>query len=71
MSLYKMKANNRCFIESLPNVPLMNSLGFRMGIQVEVQSRQPWGGPVVVRVGNRCIAVAREFAEQITVREVC
>jgi len=70
MSLYKMKVNGRCVIETLPSIPLIDALGFRMGLPVEVQSRQPMGGPVVVRLGNRCVAVAREFAEQIMVREV-
>ena len=70
MSLYQMKNNSKCIIESLPHVPLMDSLGFRMGSAVEVQTRQPMGGPVVVRLGNRSVAVAREYAEQMTVREV-
>ena len=70
MSLYTMKKNSRCIIESLPQVPLLDSLGLRMGSTIEVQSRQPMGGPVVVRLGNRSVAVAREYAEQMIVREV-
>lgn len=70
MSLYKMKKNCRCIIESLPQIPLMDSLGFRLGSAIQVQSRQPMGGPVVVKLGNRSVAVAREYAEQMTVREV-
>ncbi len=70
MSLYKVKKNCRCIIESLPQVPLMDSLGLRLGCAIQVQNRQPMGGPVVVKLGNRSVAVAREYAEQMTVREV-
>ena len=70
MSLYGVKTQVKCIIESLPSIPLIRSMGFRTGSPILIQSKQPLGGPVVVRLGNRSFALAREVAEQILVREV-
>lgn len=69
MSLYKMKRKCNCIIESLPSVPLLDAMGFRIGQCIAIKSKQPFGGPVVVCLGNRNFALARELAEQITVKE--
>lgn len=57
-------------IEKLPSNHLLKSLGVREGITVSVMSRQPLGGPIVIQIGKRSIAIARDVAEQIVVREV-
>lgn len=33
-------------------------------------SKQPLGGPIVVSMGNRSIAIAKDVANQILVKEV-
>ncbi|SDY35066.1 FeoA family protein [Tindallia californiensis] len=69
MSLYTMKKKCQCIIESLPEVPLLDAMGFRKGQCIAIKTKQPFGGPVVVSIGNRSFALARELAEQIIVKE--
>lgn len=70
MSLYKLEKTRSCIIDRMPAVALLNSLGIREGIAVSVVAKQPLGGPIVVECGTRSIAIARDVAEQILVREV-
>ncbi|AOY75824.1 FeoA family protein [Clostridium formicaceticum] len=70
MPLYHLQKNNRCMIEKLPVNHLLKSLGVREGMTVSVMSRQPMGGPIVIGIGKRSIAIARDVAEQIFVKEV-
>jgi ferrous iron transport protein A len=70
MSLYKIKKATNCIIESVPAQKILESLGIRKGVNIRVLVRQPFGGPVVVRVGQRDIAISHEYAKQITVKEV-
>lgn len=69
MSLYRLKNKTACVIESMPVLALLNSMGVREGIKLIVKSKQPLGGPMVVQVGNRNIAIAKDIAESIVVRE--
>ncbi len=57
-------------IEKLPNSHLLKVLGFRKGTQFTIQSKQPFKGPIVVKVGNRSIAIDYDIASEILVEEV-
>ncbi len=70
MCLYNISCAKCCIIKKLPQVKLLNSLGLREGLTVSVKTVQPFGGPIVVSVGNRSIAIAKDIAEQIEVNEV-
>ncbi len=70
MPLYQLKSRQKCIIEKIPQVSLLQSLGLREGLALLVMARQPFGGPVVVQFGKRSIAIAKELAEQIEVKEV-
>lgn len=70
MSLTELKTNQRCVIQKLPELKLLNSLGIREGTTVTVMSRQPLKGPLVVQLGRRCIALGRDITDQIFVGEV-
>lgn len=70
MSLYKIKKATNCIIESVPTQKILEALGIRKGVNIRVLVRQPFGGPVVVRLGQRDIAISSEYAKQITVKEV-
>lgn len=70
MPLHKCIKENRYKVTDAPEIYLLKVLGVRRGTMFEVQSIHPLRGPVVVKVGNRSIAIAREVAEQIMVREV-
>ncbi|NLJ99429.1 MAG: ferrous iron transport protein A [Tissierellia bacterium] len=70
MSLCKCNRKNKYRVIGLPDLYLLKVLGIREGTLFEVQSRQPLGGPMVVKVGNRSIAIAKDVAREIIVREV-
>ncbi|MCC5910530.1 MAG: ferrous iron transport protein A [Clostridiaceae bacterium] len=70
MSLYNSKINFKCIIEKLPQINLLKSIGVREGMTVCIKSKQPFGGPVVIEMGKRSVAIARDVAQQILVREV-
>lgn len=69
MSLYGISKNGTCTIATLPPVGLLKSLGLREGLQVMIRSKQPMGGPVIVQVGRRCVAIAEDIAKEIHVEE--
>lgn len=69
MTLANISINRRCVIQQLPPTLLLESLGLREGLTVALLSRQPMDGPVVVQIGRRCIAIARDIASQIIVQE--
>lgn len=63
------KSSTYC-IESLPNSHLLKVLGFRKGTKLLIQSKQPFKGPIVVKVGNRSVAIDYDIANEILIREV-
>lgn len=70
MSLnYAAKFSNY-IIKKLPNVHLLKALGFREGTEFTIQSKQPLNGPIVVKVGNRCVAIDYNMAKDILIEEV-
>ncbi|MCP1662613.1 MULTISPECIES: nicotianamine synthase family protein [Methanocalculus] len=52
-----------------PSHPVISPLGLRPGKEVTIHCRHPFGGPLVVEVEGRRIALAREFAREIYVEE--
>ncbi|OPJ55827.1 FeoA family protein [Alkalithermobacter paradoxus] len=70
MALYGLKKNQKCTIEEMPSNALLQSLGLRKGIEVSVTSKQPFGGPIVVKIGNRSIAVDKNIAQNISIKVV-
>ena len=70
MVLMRCKKSYTYQIKDLPNLHLLKVLGVREGIKFTIQSKQPFGGPTVVRIGNRSIAIAKDIAKDILVQEV-
>lgn len=70
MPLYDVEKKQRYAVEKMPSLKLLNSLGMREGISVSVLTRQPLGGPVVIQIGRRSIAIAKDIAQQIEVRRL-
>lgn len=69
MVLTNCKKFNSYHIEKAPEIHLLKALGVRSGINITIESKQPFGGPVVFKIGNRSIAVAKDIAREIIVRE--
>lgn len=70
MSLNEVSISQSCTIQNIPSLGLLGSLGIREGATVTVVSRHPLQGPLVIRLGRRCIALDRNVASQITVAGV-
>lgn len=70
MELYKLKKKKRFMIKQLPKCPLLQSLGVFVGLSTVVKSKMPFGGPIIITVGKREIALGKEIAEEIMVEEV-
>lgn len=69
MSLYDAKWK-KCIIETIPNNQLLRALGLREGLEININTKQLFGGPIVVSIGKRSIAISKEIAQDIVVREV-
>lgn len=70
MPLYNLEKNQICIIEEMPKNPLLYSLGVRKGITISIMTRHPFGGPIVVKIGNRNVAIDKNLAQAIITREV-
>lgn len=70
MSLTKCKKSGQYKVVSLPDIYLLKVLGIRKGTNFTIQSKQPLGGPIVVKIGSRSIAIAKNVANEIVVEEV-
>lgn len=70
MFLYTLNKKQKCIIDDMPNVGLLQDLGLRKGMTVSVLTRHPFGGPIVVKINNRSIAIDKNVAEQIVTRLV-
>lgn len=69
MSLYQLMPNQVCTIQSIPHLALLESLGIRKGKQVTLKYKHPLGGPVILRVDTRDVAIGRNVAKMIEVQE--
>ncbi len=52
----------------VPEVELLSALGIRVGKRVQVMARSIAGGPILVRVDRRTVAIDRTIASQIMLR---
>lgn len=69
MPLSEVKHKQSYLIKRLPRVKLLQSLGIREGAAVSVVTQQPLGGPLVVEIKGRCVAVDRSLAAEIIVEQ--
>lgn len=65
--LEKQPPGSEVWIEGTPGHPLLSPLGLRRGRRVRVIMRQPLGGPLIVEVAGRRVAICKEIARQIRV----
>ncbi|MCL0066262.1 ferrous iron transport protein A [Thermodesulfovibrionales bacterium] len=68
VSLEQMVTGQDAVIMFIPSKqPNLPSLGFRLGKKIKVLAFQCFGGPIIVEVDGRSIAVGRLLASQIKV----
>ncbi len=65
--LNEMLPHQTGFISYLPDNSMLTFLGLRPEKEVEVVTRQRFGGPLIVKTNGRYIAVSRTLAAQIKV----
>ena len=65
MFLNMHKNKQTVFIKSCPANEFLSVMGVKEGIKVLIVTKQPIGGPVVIRIDHRDIAIDSELAKQI------
>ncbi len=68
-NIHSLSRGEEGTISDVPEMSLLASLGLRLGKRVKLLSKSFAGGPVVLSVDDRSIAVDRELAEKITIRK--
>lgn len=63
--LIELREGEAATIVSVPEVPLLGPLGIRPRKRIKLQARQRFGGPLVVELNGRGVAVPREIAAEI------
>ncbi len=67
VTLKELPSGSNGIILNVPDNPLMYPLGLRPGKEVYSRGKQLFGGPVLVKVGDRQIAVSRAIAEEVII----
>ena len=49
MQLASTQINTYCCVRKMPKIPLLEALGVRTGVKLQVVGKQPLKGPIVVR----------------------
>ena len=71
INLYQAKKHSNLQLASVPQIPLLESMGLRIGTKVNLQNRYALGGPVLLRVEDAySIALGKDIAQQIAVNEL-
>ncbi|HEY8421113.1 MAG TPA: FeoA family protein [Thermoclostridium sp.] len=66
-SIYYAEDNTQCIITDTPDYSILKSLGIVKNASVKKVFTHKLGGPVLVRVGSREIAIGKDIAVRIMV----
>ncbi len=66
-SLLLLPPGSKGTIIYVPDNPLIHLLGLRPGKVLQYQCRQIFGGPLLIKVGERKIALSRSLASKIII----
>lgn len=69
-SLYQVQCASRYKVTEMPTIPLLHTLGVYQGAIVEKVATYSLGGPVLLMIDSREVAVRKKFAREILVEEV-
>ena len=67
-SLDNLPTRQTGLLSYLPDNSLLCFLGLRLGKEVQLITRQKFGGPLIIKTNGRYIAVSRSLARQIKIR---
>ena len=65
MRLYAGKKQQNYVLTICPKDHLLEAIGVREGLQVTFITKQPLGGPVIIRIKERDIAIDKNLASTI------
>lgn len=68
-TLYTSKNDIEYKVKSIPSVALLNSFGIFKGSRLIKKNTYKMGGPVLISVKGRGIAIGKEIAMQIELEE--
>ncbi len=68
-SLYSAEKTKEYQILEMPNIPLLHTLGLFQGAIVKKITTYSFGGPVLLMVDSREVAVGKNFATKIMVEQ--
>lgn len=66
-NLYNVKVGEYYRVKSAPEAPMINTLGIYVGGMLMKKTTYSFGGPVLVDINGREVAIGKEIASQITV----
>lgn len=69
-SIYEAKLGFKYQVNDIPDIELLHSLGVYRGAKMTLKEKINLGGPVVLEMGHRTVAIGKDIARQIFVREV-
>ncbi len=69
-TLYQAKSTENYRVVEMPCIPLLHTLGVYQGAIVEKVTNYPMGGPTLLLIDSREVAVGKKFAQKITVEGV-
>ena len=70
MHLYAGKKHGKYILNNCPKDQLLSAIGVRNGLEVSVVTKQPMGGPIVIRIKKREIAIDKSLACSIIAESV-
>lgn len=66
-NLYSAKAGDSYRVMSAPEAPMINTLGIYVGGVLKKKTTYSFGGPVLVDINGREVAIGRDIATNIKV----
>ncbi len=70
LDLYTAEINKTYLVNTMPEIDLLNSLGVFEGAEIFKKSTYKMGGPVLILIDNREVAIGKDTALLINVEEV-
>ena len=70
LSLNELNLKEKAKIISLPEHSLLAPLGIREGKEIKLKSKQPIGGPLIIKVKGRTVALSRNISKKIKIKEL-
>lgn len=67
INLNSLARGSSALVVSVPEYPLLYSLGLRPGKLVQYCGCQLFGGPLLIKTGDRQVALSKNIAEKIMV----